>query len=258
MIHVIYDERFANTDYSDDAASVSGRMESIITSLQEYKNCVFEKPEPAPIDLIKRVHNSEYVDTVKSKPKLFEMALLAAGAAVKAADNAYNGKPSFAVLRPPGHHAYKSMGWGYCHFCNMAVAMTYLKENYGLENAFILDFDAHTGDGTIDCLRQYTNIKILNPMAENSKLYLQKINNYITDLSKCDVIGVSAGFDSYELDLGKKLSTFDFYVIGRTMKQLSKRISFDRRFALLEGGYYLPDLGKNVLSFCQGFEKGDF
>jgi acetoin utilization deacetylase AcuC-like enzyme len=27
-----------------------------------------------------------------------------------------------------------------------------------------------------------------------------------------------------------------------------------RRFALLEGGYYIPDLGKNVKSFLEGLE----
>ena len=69
-----------------------------------------------------------------------------------------------------------------------------------------------------------------------------------------DIIGVCAGFDSYQKDVGRTLSTFDFYVIGVLMKKFAKRASSHRRFAILEGGYYLPDLGKNVLAFCQGFE----
>ena len=94
------------------------------------------------------------------------MASLSAGAAIKAAQIAYTGTPTFACLRPPGHHAYRSSGWGYCHFCNMAIALLKLKQQKLIESAFILDFDAHTGDGTIDCLSEWKSVKILNPMAD--------------------------------------------------------------------------------------------
>jgi acetoin utilization deacetylase AcuC-like enzyme len=43
-------------------------------------------------------------------------------------------------------------------------------------------------------------------------------------------------------------------MIGVLMKQFARRAACQRRFAILEGGYYLPDLGKNVLAFCQGFQ----
>jgi len=91
-------------------------------------------------------------------------------------------------------------------------------------------------------------------MAGNNKDYLREIENYIHDIGYVDIVGVSAGFDSYKEDMGKKLTTFDFYLIGRLMKKFTKRMGHERRFAILEGGYYLPDLGKNVLAFCQGFE----
>jgi acetoin utilization deacetylase AcuC-like enzyme len=38
------------------------------------------------------------------------------------------------------------------------------------------------------------------------------------------------------------------------MKHFSEKVANHRRFAVLEGGYYLPDLGKNVLAFCEGFK----
>ena len=69
-----------------------------------------------------------------------------------------------------------------------------------------------------------------------------------------DIIAVSAGFDSYEKDAGKKLKTIDFYLIGQLLRKFSRRLCSGRRFAILEGGYYLRDLGKNVLAFCQGFD----
>jgi len=120
------------------------------------------------------------------------------------------------------------------------------------EPAFVLDFDAHTGDGNIDVLSEYPEIKILNPFADDRNAYIEKVEKTLNNIKGVDIIAVSAGFDSYEKDLGKKLKTFDFYLMGRLLKKASKRLCHGRRFAILEGGYYLPDLGKNVLAFCQG------
>ena len=73
-------------------------------------------------------------------------------------------------------------------------------------------------------------------------------------MEKVDIIAVCAGFDSYIEDVGRKLSTFDFYRLGFMMKLLAKKMGHNRRYAILEGGYYHKDLGKNVLAFCQGLE----
>ena len=69
-----------------------------------------------------------------------------------------------------------------------------------------------------------------------------------------DVLAVSAGFDAYKHDLGAKLDTEDYFNIGRLLQAYAIRLGHQRRFAVLEGGYYLPDLGKNALAFCHGFE----
>ena len=55
-------------------------------------------------------------------------------------------------------------------------------------------------------------------------------------------------------DRGGKLQTDDYFAIGRLLQGYAIRLGHQRRFAVLEGGYYLPDLGKNVLAFCRGFE----
>jgi len=136
----------------------------------------------------------------------------------------------------------------------MGIALLKLRSEGKIKGAFILDFDAHTGDGNIDVLSEYTEIKILNPFSGDREAYLTEIEERLTMIDGIEIIAVSAGFDSYEKDLGKKLKTFDFYLIGRLLKKTSKRICNGRRFAVLEGGYYQQDLGKNVLAFCQGFE----
>ena len=199
-------------------------------------------------------HAPAYVEAVKSDPKRFNMAMLSAGSAILAAEIGMSADPAFACLRPPGHHASYESAWGSCVFCNMGIALLKLKANKMINSAFVLDFDAHTGDGTKAVLSNWKACRIVNPYAENCKLYMEEIQDAINDISSVDIVGVCAGFDSYEKDLGKKLSTFDFYVIGDIMKKFAKRVANGRRFAILEGGYYLPDLGKNVLSFCQGFQ----
>ena len=68
------------------------------------------------------------------------------------------------------------------------------------------------------------------------------------------MLAVSAGFDAYVHDRGGKLQTDDYFTIGRLLQAYAIRLGHQRRFAVLEGGYYLPDLGKNVLAFCRGFE----
>jgi acetoin utilization deacetylase AcuC-like enzyme len=118
----------------------------------------------------------------------------------------------------------------------------------------VLDFDAHTGDGTKNVLSDWKECRILNPYAESNEAYIKEIQDFIKDIPAIDIIGVCAGFDSYQKDVGRKLATFDFYRIGVLMKQFAQRAACRRRFAILEGGYYLPDLGKNVLAFCQGFQ----
>jgi acetoin utilization deacetylase AcuC-like enzyme len=251
---ILFHDKFYDSDYANNGASIPGRMEAIMAVIGSDSAFEIICPQPASEDEVRLAHTQIYVDTVKSNGQLYDMAMLAAGAAIAAADIAVTGEPAFACLRPPGHHASRESSWGYCVFSNMGIALLQLKEQGKIESAFVLDFDAHTGDGTKDVLSDWKECRILNPYAENSETYIKEIQDFIKDIPAVDIIGVCAGFDSYQKDVGRKLSTFDFYMIGALMKQFSRRAACQRRFAILEGGYYLPDLGKNVLAFCQGFQ----
>lgn len=251
---LVFHNDFYNSDYASDGAAAAGRMESIIDILREDKSFEFTEPESASIEDLHRVHTPEYIENIRGNAKLYQMALLSAGGAITAAKSAMAGEPAFACIRPPGHHAHRAQSWGYCYFSNMAIALNKLKSENLIKSAFVLDFDAHTGDGTINCLSDWKEVKILNPMAEDSKSYMKLVEEYLKKLDYVDIVAVCAGFDSYEKDVGRKLSTFDFYVLGAHLKLLAKRLGHYRRFAILEGGYYLPDLGKNVLAFCQGLQ----
>ena len=254
FMKIVFHEKFYESDYANDGASVPGRLESIMSVLDSGNGFEMVRPDRAREVDVLLAHDPAYVQAVKSNAKRYNMAMLSAGAAILAAEIGMAGDPAFACLRPPGHHASCESSWGYCVFCNMAIALLKLKANKMINSAFVLDFDAHTGDGTKAVLSNWNECRIVNPYAENGKLYMAEIDGITKDISSVDIVGVCAGFDSYEKDVGKKLSTFEFYVIGDLMKRFAKRVANGRRFAILEGGYYLPDLGKNVLSFCQGFQ----
>ncbi|MBN1321384.1 MAG: histone deacetylase [Thermoleophilia bacterium] len=121
-------------------------------------------PEPAPVPAIARVHEQAYIDSVRElaygdggwldwdtavSPKSYEAAVHAAGAGLMAVDRALSaGQNAFMLVRPPGHHACRSRGMGFCLFDNIAIAAAYALQELGLERVLIVDWDVHHGNGT--------------------------------------------------------------------------------------------------------------
>jgi len=138
-------------------------------------------PEPCADEDILRVHTREMFDAVRTGafsdadtpffPDIFEIAKLAAGGAILAAERALANKPSFSLMRPPGHHAERNRIMGFCYFNNLAIAVARnletrnpqptrrYAEGSGPQSAktvnrvAILDFDCHHGNGTEDIFR---------------------------------------------------------------------------------------------------------
>ena len=108
------------------------------------------------------VHSESHVERVRracvasapldpdtyATPASWKAALLAAGAAVEAAERAAEGTPAFAIARPPGHHATRDRAMGFCLFNNVALAAQRLTE--GGRRVAIVDIDVHHGNGTQD------------------------------------------------------------------------------------------------------------
>lgn len=229
-----------------------GRRGGILAALQS-GSFEFHTSSSCSMQDIERVHDSYLIDRVKQLPDMYPLAMEAAGAAIAAGNSAMDGKPSMALTCPPGHHAGRKNFWGYCYFNNAAVAVKRLFAENRIRKAFILDIDTHTGDGTLDIFRGDPGVTILNPHADDRTGFLDAVVQRCRKIEQCDIIVVCAGFDAYEKDVGRKLKTFDFYQLASEIKLLCRKLGHQRRFAVLEGGYYLPDLGKNVRAFCDGF-----
>lgn len=80
--------------------------------------------------------------------------LVSAGGAITAAEAVMRReiKRSFALVRPPGHHAMRVVHGtrGFCTINIEAVMVEYLRKHYGIRKIAIIDTDVHHGDGTQD------------------------------------------------------------------------------------------------------------
>lgn len=217
----------------------------------------FVEPKTATYDDVARVHGREHIERVRQRG-LYEPATMAAGGAIAAAELASSGEPAFALIRPPGHHASANRAWGLCFFNNMAIAVQRIRPM--AERILIIDIDLHFGDGTVGIFRGDKNVKIANPWSVDTNFeylnmnghdYLKQVKNAFNDF-ECDIVGVSAGFDTYMGDWGGLLRIEEYEEIGSIIRKGSEACG-GRRFAVLEGGYH-QDLRYNIKSFINGFE----
>jgi acetoin utilization deacetylase AcuC-like enzyme len=87
-------------------------------------------------------------DTVVSEGS-WDAARAAVGCVLDAVDLAAAGRArSFCAVRPPGHHALRDSGMGFCLFSNVAIGAHYARQAHGLERVLIVDWDVHHGNGT--------------------------------------------------------------------------------------------------------------
>ncbi len=246
--------------------------------------------QPEVEEEIYRVHRRSYVEMVQracalglpldgdtqTSPSSYEAALAAVSLTLQAMEGG-----DFALVRPPGHHAYADQGRGFCLFNNIAIAAKKAADA-GLR-VLILDFDGHLGDGTMDIF--YQNPQVLywslhqypaypgngSPIeigrdagcgftincplpAQSGDDIFQHAVEYMLPIAmqfQPDVVAVSAGFDAHRFDplLQLRATRHFYYWIGRLLRQTFPQ---QRLFAVLEGGYNTDELPHNVYSFIAG------
>ncbi|MEW6665101.1 MAG: histone deacetylase family protein [Thermodesulfobacteriota bacterium] len=232
--------------YTSDPAAEPGRLEAVMDVIEPHVELV--RPEPALEEDIAAVHGAPQIERVKAQG-LYSIASLAAGGAILASELGLS-EPAFALIRPPGHHASRDSCWGFCYFNNMAIALDRLQRKGKIQKAYVLDFDLHFGDGTVNILGSKDWVTIFNPDAANRDAYVKEVAE---DMERCDadMIGISAGFDNHEMDWGGTLRTEDYEEMGRMVRQASRRVG-GGCFGILEGGYNHRVLGQNVMALIQG------
>ena len=245
VYHPLYRE-----DYPTASVEMPKRVAVIRDELEG--DFAFVTPQAATEEDILMVHTRPLLDEVKRDRLLFKVASMAAGGAMHAARLACEGSPSFGLIRPPGHHASPGSHWGFCFFNNMAIAVERLIRDGKLERVLVLDIDLHFGDGTDNFFQGRNDVVVANIQEEERTAFLEKVAETLESASSYDLIAISAGFDRYRLDWGGTLEMDDYRVIGEMVAEKAVSSCQGRRFAILEGGYYLPHLGKNARSLMEG------
>ena len=190
---------------------------------------------------------------------------------------------AYGLCRPPGHHAARSMAAGYCFLNNAAIAAEAAVRATG-ERVAILDLDFHHGNGTQqifwrrgdvfyaslhgDPRRIYPfflghadevgegagageNLNVPLPAGTGDEAYLEALERALAAIADRpgSLVIVSLGFDTYRDDpiCDFALTTPIYHEIGRQVASLGRRL-----VVLQEGGYHLPTLGANAVSWLRG------
>lgn len=250
-VRVVYHPAYLS-GYSAASCECPQRVSSIMAELSPRYTVV--EPSPCSDDDILRCHSLGLLCQERMDPSRLEVAKLAAGGAILAAELALEGYVSFACVRPPGHHANPDHNWGFCIFNNMAVALKKLLAEGRIPSALVLDIDLHFGDGTDAAFAGSESVTVLNIQSSNPGDFLRETEAHLAAAEPSGVIGISAGFDQYEKDWGANLATQDYRRIGELAAGYASRCGA-KIFAVLEGGYYLPDLGKNARALIEGMRE---
>ena len=236
---------------------------------------------------IERVHDVAYVETIASiheetwldgdtlaGPTTWDAARLAAGCAIAAVEAG-----SFALVRPPGHHALRGHAMGFCVFDNIAVAARYAQDALGIERVAIVDWDVHHGNGTDAIFRGDDSVLVVSlhqwpfypgsggpgtsdestvnvPLAAGSgdgeyEAVFRELVEPVVAAFDPELVLVSAGFDAHVDDplAGMEVTEAGFTELARRSAQLGPRVA-----AVLEGGYNLSTLPRLVEAALEGFD----
>ncbi len=194
---------------------------------------------------------------------------------------------AFALCRPPGHHAMKDMGGGYCYINNAAAAAQAFRDG-GAGKVAILDVDYHHGNGTQDIFYDRDDVLFASLHGHPDQEYPyfagfaeergrdrgEGFNlNYpmrwgtgwpayreaLTDACaktaayKPEVLVVSLGVDTFEKDPIShfKLKSPDYLEMGAMIAGLKKPTLF-----VMEGGYAVEEIGINAVNVLKGYLGG--
>jgi len=218
----------------------------------------------------------------------YEAALSSANCALSAAESissptTSHPSSSFALCRPPGHHAGRDYAAGYCFVNNSSVAANWLSSK---GKVAVLDIDYHAGNGTQDIFYERNDVLTISlhgdpdfeyphfigfgdetgagaglgfhknfplPKGTGDKEYLSALDealNLIRNFAP-NYLVVPTGMDTFD---GDPLGTFKVTRAG--FAEIGKRIAaLDLQTVIvMEGGYANEELGTNIVTLLENFK----
>ncbi|MBX3174930.1 MAG: histone deacetylase [Gemmatimonadaceae bacterium] len=222
-------------------------------------------------------------DTIVSEGS-WDAARAAAGSVLDAVERALDGRNarSFCAVRPPGHHALRDQGMGFCLFGSVAIAAHFARQK-GANRVLIVDWDVHHGNGTQALVEQEAEIRfvsmhqwpwypgsgaaddrgphqnVLNvpmPPGLEAGRYLDALLGAVDAATANwapDIVLVSSGFDSMAGDPlgGFTLEPTDIETLTRQLVTRADRWCGGRLVSALEGGYAPQRLAEGVIAHLE-------
>lgn len=265
-----------------------------LRTLDLWADLTVVEPRPATVDDVLLVHTEAHVDRVRRtaesgggeidetviSPRSYEIALLAAGGVLTATEQWDEGRVSFALVRPPGHHATRDRVMGFCIFNNVAIAARKLLAA-GMERVAIVDWDVHQGNGTQAIFLEEPRVLFCSlhqwPLYPGSGWFtecgegegegftvnvplppgcgdgeyvgaLDQVVAPIVDQFAPEAVLVSAGFDPHadEQLASLQMSEDGFAAMALRVLRLAQRHAGGRLALALEGGYHRPATSRSA------------
>ncbi len=280
------------------------RLEAIVEAVKKGKGAPVRVPlrsdfQPATLEQLGRVHDLTYLELLARTEKKdrfaldpdtigcaksWDIARLAAGAVLKAAEEVHKGnlKNAFCAVRPPGHHAERNRAMGFCLVNNAAVAAAHLTDALNYERVLILDWDVHHGNGTQHIFYDSPNVFYFSchqypfypgtgaatetgeeagkgftlnvPLSAGSgdEEFLRAIKDKLIPAAGSyhpEFILISAGFDAHRADPLAELNVSEkgFEEATRIVKKMAEKECGGKLVSVLEGGYDLEALAQSVI-----------
>lgn len=221
-------------------------------------------------------------DTYVSKDS-YQAALYASGSVILSVDLLHKGEidSSFCLVRPPGHHATRGQGMGFCLFNNLSIGARYAQKAYSISKIMIVDWDAHHGNGIQDIFASDSNVLYISlhqyphypgtgsldeigsgegkgftiniPFAPGAgdACYLQAFDEIIVPVGrqfKPELLMIAAGYDGHEDDplASLDLTETGYSIMTVKLVEIANQFCSGRLIASLEGGYNLDSLASSA------------